>query len=732
MQDKKFEKLTKEMEFLIELSREMKEKEAGCRSQVLKSGSSVVLVDRKYKISFCDDLSKSISRAVSGVEMEEGRSVFDFIVGRDAEYCRENFNRALQGEAVSIERKVDVPGGSEHWFSMFYNPVFSDSGNITGVWLAVIDITEQKQVEEDLRIMDNSFQFSNSAIAISDFNGRITHVNPAFLELWGYSDSGEVTGRLAADFWETKGKLEEILSSLLEKRKFSAECRAKHGNGSFFYVQIAASVVFEKDGKPSGLVASSIDITRQKEAEQALRESEARYRLLVENQNDLLVKLDKDWKLDFVNPGYLEMFGKTEEELIGRTFFPLIHEDDRNTVRESLKNLMEPPFKCRHEERAMTVDGWKWFSWSNRAVVDEGGNVQEVIAVGRDITVQKEAEEALKKSSEELAALNRKVTNHDNFLQALLDSIPVPGFYKDNLCRYLGCNKAFTRMMGLTSREIEGKTAREIWPAEFSTVYHQKDLELLENLSEQEYEFQVKDKDGMIREGICCKNVFRDDRGQVAGIVGAFIDITDLKKTERALKSSEEQFRQLYEKSPVGYQSLDINGDLIIVNRTWLDTLGYKKEEVLGRSFREFMTEDSRESFTAGFDRIREEGNVVDVEFQLRKKDGEIFDASFNGIAVSDAEGNFLKTHCVFVDITRNKEILRTLRKVAGQAKGLKGFIPMCAGCKKIQDSEQESKPWVSPDQYISDRLPEILFSHGMCPECIRKWYPDYENGSKA
>ncbi len=136
------------------------------------------------------------------------------------------------------------------------------------------------------------------------------------------------------------------------------------------------------------------------------------------------------------------------------------------------------------------------------------------------------------------------------------------------------------------------------------------------------------------------------------------------------------------------------------------------------------------ESFTACFDRIRKEGKALGAEFQLRKKDGEIFDASFNGISLRDVGGNFLKMHCVFIDITRNKEILRTLRKVAGQAKGLKGFIPMCAGCKKIQDMEQESKPWVSPDQYISDRLPEILFSHGICPDCIRKWYPDYENGS--
>ena len=219
-----------------------------------------------------------------------------------------------------------------------------------------------------------------------------------------------------------------------------------------------------------------------------------------------------------------------------------------------------------------------------------------------------------------------------------------------------------------------------------------------------------------------------DDLGQIAGIVGTLSEITELKKTEQALKSSEEQFRLLYEKAPIGYHSLDPDGCLLTVNQTWLDTLGYKKEEVIGRRFIEFMTEDSREIFNAVLNRIRDGENEISSELQLEKRKGKILDASFNGIAIRDIAGNFLKTHCVFTDISENKEILRNLRKVAGQAEGLKGFIPICAGCQKIQDLEQQTEPWVPPAQYISERLPEIRFSHGMCPDCIRKWYPDYES----
>jgi PAS domain S-box-containing protein len=482
VRNKKVEKLSREIEFLLKRSRKLREEDLECHTLIRESGLSIVHIDREYTISFYYDFSMSIPGAVSGTEMEEGRNFFEFVSGRDADYCRQCFEQALNGEPATRERRVEVPGGSVHWFSMFFYPLFSESGNISGVCLAVLDITGQKQVEDDL--------------------------------------------------------------------------------------------------------------------------------------------------------------------------------------------------KTRNEE---------------------------------------------------LETLNSKVTDHDRFFHALLDSIPVPVFFKDSQCRYLGCNKAYTRMTGLDAAEILGKTAAEIWPKDFSGEYHQKDLELLENPSRQEFEYKIKSRTGRIHDVIYCKNVFRNDQDEIAGIVGTLSEITDLKKTQLALKTSEEQFRLLYEKAPIGYHSLDPEGRLIIVNQTWLDTLGYEKDEVIGRSFTEFMTDESWKIFNSVLGRIMEGQNETSSELQLIKIGGDILDASFNGIAIRDTSGNFLRTHCVFIDISKEKEIMRTLKKVAGQAEGLKGFIPICAGCKNIQDLDQPKKPWIPPAQYISERLPDIRFSHGMCPDCMRKWYPEYE-----
>jgi PAS domain S-box-containing protein len=140
-----------------------------------------------------------------------------------------------------------------------------------------------------------------------------------------------------------------------------------------------------------------------KKSEGALRESEEKYRLLIENQTDLVVKVDIEGKFQFVSPSYCEMFGKINEELLGKKFMPLVHEDDREGTAKAMEALYHPPHTAHIEQRAMTKDGWKWLSWMDTAVLDENKNIVAIIGVGRDITERKQAEKTLWKSEEKLA-----------------------------------------------------------------------------------------------------------------------------------------------------------------------------------------------------------------------------------------------------------------------------------------------------------------------------------------
>ena len=142
-------------------------------------------------------------------------------------------------------------------------------------------------------------------------------------------------------------------------------------------------------------VAGALILLKANPFSRRLVDSEQRYRFLVENQNDFVVKLDPEKRLLFASPNFLKTFGLDAGDPFDKPIFPLIHEKDREDVTQSLETLTRPPFTTSHEERAMTVDGWRWFEWSARSILDDKGNIREIISVGRDITVRKEAEKQL-------------------------------------------------------------------------------------------------------------------------------------------------------------------------------------------------------------------------------------------------------------------------------------------------------------------------------------------------
>ncbi len=155
-----------------------------------------------------------------------------------------------------------------------------------------------------------------------------------------------------------------------------------------------------------GLALMSV-VFFQHRSREALRQSEEKYRLLVENQTDLVVKVDPEGRFQFVSPSYSKMFGKSEEELLSQSFMPLVHEDDRESTAEAMAGLFKPPYTAYMEQRAMTVDGWRWLSWVDTAVLDHKQAVVAIIGVGRDITQRKQAEKEKEILEEQLAQAHK-------------------------------------------------------------------------------------------------------------------------------------------------------------------------------------------------------------------------------------------------------------------------------------------------------------------------------------
>jgi PAS domain S-box-containing protein len=201
------------------------------------------------------------------------------------------------------------------------------------------------------------------------------------------------------------------------------------------------------------------DITQHLSLAEMLAEREEKYRLLIENQTDLVVKVDLDGRFLFVSPAYCKTFGKEEHELIGREFLPLVHEDDRHATSAAMKALYRPPYTAYMEQRALTVEGWRWFAWSDMAVLDEQGKIIEIVGVGRDITDRKVAEIELRKSEEKYRQLFNSTVNGLALHEIICDKEGTPVDY-----RFLDVNPAFEALTGLAREQVVGKRVKEVMP----------------------------------------------------------------------------------------------------------------------------------------------------------------------------------------------------------------------------------------------------------------------------
>ena len=143
----------------------------------------------------------------------------------------------------------------------------------------------------------------------------------------------------------------------------------------------------------------------------------------------------------------------------------------------------------------------------------------------------------------------------------------------------------------------------------------------------------------------------------------AVSDITARQLAEEALRHSEEKFFLLFDKAPLGYQSLDDEGRILEENQTWLDLMGYSRDEVQGRWFKAFLKPAHQDLFTEHFTHLKAAGEVNRVEWELVRRDGTTIVTSFNGRVIRDEHGRLLRTHCLFEDITGRRQAERELQK---------------------------------------------------------------------
>jgi two-component system cell cycle sensor histidine kinase/response regulator CckA len=250
-----------------------------------------------------------------------------------------------------------------------------------------------------------------------------------------------------------------------------------------------------------------------------------------------------------------------------------------------------------------------------------------------------------------------------NFLESLLRSIPNPVFWKDTDGRYLGCNPAFTEIMGVDAKQIRGKTVYELWPSEQARVYHQKDLELIKNPQQQTYEFEVKDKEGKLRPVVYHKNVFRDDKGAVIGLVGSFVDIGDIRQAHEEIVRRQQFLESVLYHAPDAIVTLDEQQRVTDWNPGAVKMFGYTSEEAIGSQLDDLVAPRHQPDEVIKKLAQALSGNRVEAFETIRyRKNGTPLHVIVSGSPII-IDGVLKGVVAVYTDITdrvRNEEALKT------------------------------------------------------------------------
>lgn len=398
---------------------------------ISRSRDQQFIIDSSPAMIFFKDLNNRIVRVNRAFEEFmglsrkdlEGKSAFDILPKEQAkDFWKDDQEVMSSGkEKRGIIEIIKRPGGTRI-MQLDKVPFFNDQGKITGVIAFAIDITEQRKAEEALVENEKKFRLAfesaRDAMLLADADtGILIDCNSAAERLFE-SSKGELTGKYFTALHPPE--VMRTAKKLFKKRikigrsMGGSELPIITKSGNIKTVVISASLIML--GNRRIMQGVLHDITERKVMEDMIQKSEARYRGLVETQQDLIVRVNPEGLFTFVNDVYCKTFGKRSDELLGKSFMPLVHPDDLQATLKEMEKLRVPPFRMTVDQRAMTASGWRWLSWEDTAIHDKDGTLLEIQAVGRDITERKQAEEALK------VAIKRK----DEFISIASHELKTP------------------------------------------------------------------------------------------------------------------------------------------------------------------------------------------------------------------------------------------------------------------------------------------------------------------
>ncbi|MCI4356084.1 MAG: PAS domain S-box protein [Thermoplasmata archaeon] len=535
--------------------------------------------------------------------------------------------------------------------------VFKDvEGRVKGIFASARDVTEQKQLNAQLRESQNYtrglIESSVDALLTTDVLGVITDVNRQ-MEVITEVPRDRLIGSPLKAYFRDPARAEAAVRRVLEQNQLTNyELTLISQAGSETPVSFNATTFRDANGALNGIFGAARDVTEQKKLEGEIRESQNYNRSLIEASADALVTVDPSLTISDVNEQMVHVTGYTRLELIGSQFPDYFTDPARAAtgVRETLEagvvTNYELALRSRHG-RIVQV------SFNASVFRDTAGRVGGIFASARDITEQKKLQDQLSESQ----LYNR----------SLIEASPDALFMVDPDLVVTDVNEQMVKLTGVPRESLVGSSFRD-----YFTDGERAAAGVRRTLQEgavSNFELGLKSRNR--RHTLVSLNaaVFKGIEGQIEGIFASARDITEQKKIEEKLREQQNYNRGLIEASPDALVTVDPDLAITDLNEQMVRLTGFSRKRLIGHRFPELFTDPARAD--EGVRTALRENLVTNYELTLRKRNGQKIPVSFNAGKFGDTAGEVRGVLAAARDITEQKKLEAQLRESKNYNRGL-------------------------------------------------------------
>ena len=481
-------------------------------------------------------------------------------------------------------------------------------------WITIYLLTRGPLRESDERFRS---LVTHVPIGLSTINnaGRYEYVNPKFTGIFGYTLEDIPTGR---DWFEKAHPDPEYRQKVLACWKEDSGA-AKEGKAPPRVFTVTC-----KDGSLKEILFKQVtltnetqlvtyeDITDRKQVEEVLRQSEERYRNILDSIHDGYSEIDLGGNFTFVNDAACRHLGYTKQELIGMNYHQYTSEENGKIIKKLFTEVYSTgkPIEVTEHELIRKDRTTATYELSVSLIRDAEGNPVGFRQTSRDVTQRKKAEKTLRQSEEKYRAILESIDEG-------IYEVDLAGnftFLNDSTCRIFGYPKE--ELMGMNPRQYSDQENAKKLSQIFNRVYETGE-------PGSGYDHEIIRKNGRKRSVQASVSLIKDSSGKPIGFRGITRDITDRKLAEEVMCQSEEKYRTILESMAEGVFEVDLAGNFTFVNDSMARIFGYPKEELTGMNNRQYTDQENAKKLFQSFNQIYRTGEPgAECAYEITRKDG--------------------------------------------------------------------------------------------------------------